>query len=87
MISFERIKEELREGKSLRLAMRGGFGNSLSAIIDANVTTLLAAAALYQYTSGPVRGFAITLAIGIVAAVFTNTVVVPFLLDVLTAAL
>ena len=84
VISFERIKEELREGKSLRLSMRSGFGSSLSAIIDANVTTLLAAAALYQYTSGPVRGFAITLAIGIVSAVFVNTVVVPFLLDVLT---
>ncbi len=84
VISFERIKEELREGKSLRLSMRSGFSNSLSAIIDANVTTLLAAAALYQYTSGPVRGFAITLAIGVVSAVFVNTVVVPFLLDVLT---
>lgn len=84
VISFERIKEELRAGKSLRLAMRAGFGNSLSAIIDANVTTLLAAAALYQYTSGPVRGFAITLAIGIVSAVFVNIIVVPFLLDVLT---
>ena len=84
VISFERIKEELRAGKSLRLAMKGGFGNSLSAIIDANVTTLLAAAALYQYTSGPVRGFAITLAIGIIASVFVNVVVVPFLLDVLT---
>ena len=87
VISFERIKEEMREGKGLRLAMKRGFGNSLSAIIDANVTTLLAAAALYQYTSGPVRGFAITLAIGIVAAVFTNIVVVPFLLDVLTVRL
>ena len=75
VISFERIKEELRAGKSLRLAMKAGFGNSLSAIIDANVTTLLAAAALYQYTSGPVRGFAITLAIGIIAAVFVNVVV------------
>ena len=84
VISFERIKEELRAGKSLRLAMKAGFGNSLSAIIDANVTTLLAAAALYQYTSGPVRGFAITLAIGIIASVFVNVVVVPFLLDVLT---
>ena len=84
VISFERIKEELRAGKGLRLAMKGGFSNSLSAIIDANVTTLLAAAALYQYTSGPVRGFAITLAIGIVAAVFVNVVVVPFVLDVLT---
>jgi len=72
VISFERIKEELRAGKGLRLAMRAGFSNSLSAIIDANVTTLLAAAALYQYTSGPVRGFAITLAIGIVASVFVG---------------
>lgn len=84
VISFERIKEELREGKSLRLAMRGGFSNSLSAIIDANVTTLLAALTLFQYTSGPVRGFAITLAIGIIAALFVNLVVVPFLLDLLT---
>ena len=84
VISFERIREELRAGKGLRLAMKRGFGNSLSAIIDANVTTLLAAGALYQYTSGAVRGFAITLAIGIVAAVFVNTVVVPFFLDVLT---
>ena len=84
IISFERIKEELKEGKSLRLAMRGGFGNSLSAIIDANVTTLLAALTLFQYTSGPVRGFAITLAIGIAAAMFVNIVVVPFVLELLT---
>jgi len=82
VISFERIREELRAGKGLRVALRNGFGNSLSAIIDANVTTLLAAAALYQYTSGAVRGFAITLAIGLVAAVFVNTVAVPWLLDV-----
>ncbi len=84
VISFERVKEELRAGKGLRLAMRKGFESSLSAIIDANATALLAAAALYQYTSGPVRGFAITWAIGIVASVFVNTVVVPFILDVLT---
>ena len=84
MISFERIKEELRAGKSLRLARRDGFANSLSAIIDANATTLLAAVALYQYTTGPVRGFAVTLAIGIVSAVFVNIIVVPFILDLLT---
>ncbi len=84
VISFERIREELRAGKGIRLAMKRGFQHSLSAIIDANVTTLLAAAALYQYTSGPVRGFAVTLAVGIVASVFVNTVVVPFVLDVLT---
>ena len=82
VISFERVREELRAGKGLRVALRNGFGNSLSAIIDANVTTLLAAAALYQYTAGPVRGFAITLAIGIVSAVFVNTVVVPWMLQV-----
>jgi len=85
VISFERIREELRAGKSIRLSMKTGFGNSLSAIIDANVTTLLAAAALYQYTTGPVRGFAITLAIGIIASVFVNVVVVPFALDLVTA--
>lgn len=84
VISFERIKEEIREGRSLRLAMKSGFKHSLSAIIDANVTTLLAAVTLYQYTTGPVRGFAVTLAIGILAAVFVNTVAVPFILDVLT---
>lgn len=84
VISFERIKEELRAGKGLRIAMKSGFQNSLSAIIDANVTTLFAAAALYQYTSGPVRGFATTLAIGIVASVFVNTVAVPFALNALT---
>jgi SecD/SecF fusion protein len=84
VISFERIKEELRAGKGLRMAMRQGFNNSLSAIIDANVTTLFAALALYQYTSGPVRGFSIILAIGIIASVFVNTVVVPFILELLT---
>jgi SecD/SecF fusion protein len=84
VISFERIKEELRAGKGLRVSMRNGFRSSLSAIVDANLTTLFAAAALYQYTSGPVRGFAVTLAIGIVGAVFLNTVVVPWMLDVAT---
>jgi SecD/SecF fusion protein len=84
VISFERVKEELRAGKGLKAAMKSGFNNSLSAIIDANVTTLFATAALYQYTTGPVRGFAITLAIGIVASVFVNTVVVPFILETLT---
>jgi SecD/SecF fusion protein len=84
VISFERIKEELRTGKGLRVAMRNGFRSSLSAIVDANLTTLFAAAALYQYTSGPVRGFAVTLAIGVIGAVFLNTVVVPWMLDVVT---
>ena len=85
VISFERIREELRAGRGLRVAMKRGFSSSLSAIIDANVTTLLAAGALYQYTTGPVRGFAVTLAVGIVASVLVNTVVVPYVLGLLTA--
>ena len=81
IISFERIREELRAGKSLRLAMKAGFSHSIPAIIDTHMAILLAAAALYQYTSGPVRGFAITLAIGAVASVFMNSVMVPFVLN------
>lgn len=84
VISFERIREELRHGRGLRLAMKNGFRDSLSAIIDANFTTLIAAGALYQYTTGPVRGFAVTLAIGVIASVLVNTVIAPFILDVLT---
>ncbi len=84
VISFERVKENLRAGKGLKLAMRDGFNNSLPAIIDANMATVLAGLALYQYTSGPVRGFAVTLIIGIIASVFSNIVVVPFLLEVIT---
>jgi SecD/SecF fusion protein len=82
VISFERVKEELRKGKSIRLSMRDGLHKSLNPIIDSNISIILAALALYQYTTGPVRGFAITLAIGVVVALFVNTVVVHFLLDV-----
>ncbi|HLR47299.1 MAG TPA: protein translocase subunit SecD, partial [Deinococcales bacterium] len=55
VLSFERVKQLLREGKSLRVAMREGFGTSLPVILDANITTLIAALTLYQYTTGPVR--------------------------------
>jgi SecD/SecF fusion protein len=81
IISFERIREELRAGKSLRLALKTGFSHSIPAIIDTHMAILLASAALYQYTTGPVRGFAITLAIGAVASVFMNSVMVPFVLN------
>ncbi len=85
VISFERVREELREGKTLRVAMKRGFDLSVSAIVDANLTSLLVAGALYQYTTGAVRGFAITLAIGIVAALFVNLVVVPWALKMLAS--
>ncbi len=81
IISFERIREELRAGKGLGLAMKAGFSHSIPAIIDTHMAILLAAASLYQYTTGPVRGFAITLAIGAIASVFMNSVMVPFALN------
>lgn len=83
VISFERVREELREGKTLRAAMKRGFSLSVSAIVDANLTSLLVAGALYQYTTGAVRGFAVTLAIGILAALFVNLVVVPWILQLI----
>jgi SecD/SecF fusion protein len=84
VISFERVREYLREGKSLRVSMKRGFEMSKAPIIDANLTSLLAALALYQYTTGPVRGFAVILAVGIIVSVFVNIVIVPFIVDLLT---
>ena len=81
VLSFERIKEELRAGKRFRQAISEGFKRSTVTILDANISTLLAAAALYQYATGPVRGFAVVLAIGIVAAMFSNLVFSRYLLE------
>ncbi len=71
VLIFERIREELDGGKSVRLAIDEGFRHALSAIVDSSVTTILSGAVLYQYGSGPVRGFAVTLIAGVVASLFT----------------
>ena len=71
VIIFTRIREELADGKSVRSAIKSGFDKALSAIIDGNITTLIAAAVLYFKGSGTVKGFAQTLAIGIVISMFT----------------
>ncbi|WP_457634402.1 protein translocase subunit SecD [Oceanithermus desulfurans] len=86
VLSFERIKEELKLGKKLRQAIPDGFVHSTVTILDANISTLLAAAALYQYSTGPVRGFAVMLAIGIVVAVFSNLVFSRWMLEKIAAA-
>ncbi len=75
VIIFERIKEEIREGKSLRVATRNGYANAFSAILDGNVTTLIAAVILYYIGSGPIKGFAQTLSIGIIISMFTALVI------------
>lgn len=71
VIIFERIREELRKGKTPRAAVDAGYSNALSTIIDANVTTLIAALVLYQFGTGPVRGFSTVLFWGIVISMFT----------------
>ncbi|MEM8987147.1 MAG: protein translocase subunit SecD [Pseudomonadota bacterium] len=71
VLIFERIKEELRAGKSPVMAVDTGYKRAWSAIIDANVTTFIAALIMFQLGSGPIRGFAVTLAIGIITSVFT----------------
>ena len=71
VIIFERIREELRSGKGLRAALVDGYKNSNSAIIDANVTTLLTGVILYSFGTGPIRGFATTLIIGILTSLFS----------------
>jgi preprotein translocase subunit SecD len=70
----ERIREELRLGKSARAAIEAGYERALPAILDSNITTFLAGVILFQFGSGPVKGFAVTLCIGIVSTVFTAVV-------------
>jgi len=71
VIINERIRELIREGKSIKKAIEGGYSNAMSAIVDANITTLIAAFALFAYGTGTIKGFAITMAIGILASMLT----------------
>ena len=81
VIIYERIREELREGKSLLMAVSDGFKNSYSAIIDANVTTLLTAFVLAYFGLGPIKGFAVVLIIGVLSSLFTAVLVGRLMID------
>lgn len=83
ILIFERIREELRLGKSIQNAVSGAFGKVTSTIVDANVTTLITALILFWLGTGPVKGFGLTLAIGICASIFCALVVTRFLTDFL----
>lgn len=85
VLIFERIREELRAGKTVRSAIDSGYGNALSAIIDANITTFIVGIVLYEFGTGPIRGFALTLCIGIVSSLFSAFFVVRSLLDLYTS--
>ncbi|MGE5631632.1 MAG: protein translocase subunit SecD [Caulobacteraceae bacterium] len=83
VIIFERIKEELKLGKTLRAAIDSGFRRAFLAIFDSNITTLIAAVVLFYFGSGPIKGFAVTLSIGILSSMFTAIVVTRYLLKLL----
>ena len=82
VVIFERIREEVKVGRPLGSAIRKGFSNALSAIIDSNVTTIIAAVVLYAFGTGSIRGFALTLGIGVVTSLFTAVFVTHKLLDI-----
>src|ERR1051325_9443731 len=81
IIQFERIREELRNGKTVRTAIDAGFDKAFSAIVDAHVTSLLSSIVLYQYGSGPIRGFATTLFAGSLINIFTAVIIPRLALD------
>lgn len=71
VLIFERIKEEIKIGKTIKAAVEAGFQKAFVTIVDANITTLIAALVLFQFGSGPIKGFAVTLTIGTLASMFT----------------
>jgi preprotein translocase subunit SecD len=71
VLIFERIREELAHGKTVRLAIDEGFKHAMNAIVDSNVSAVLTALFLFQFGTGPVKGFAVTLIMGIVASMIT----------------
>jgi preprotein translocase subunit SecD len=81
VLIFERIREELRLGKTPMAAIDAGYSKAFLTIMDANVTTLIAALVLLQFGTGPIKGFAVTLSIGILASMFTAIVVTRFVFD------
>ncbi len=81
VLIFERTREELRAGKTPRAAIEGGYAKALLTILDANVTTLIAAVFLFQFGTGPIKGFAVTLSIGILASLFTSIIVTRTVFD------
>jgi preprotein translocase subunit SecD len=81
VLIFERIREELRLGRTARAALEAGFEKAKLTIIDANITTLIAALVLFQFGTGPVKGFAVTLSIGILSSLFTAVVVSRLIFD------
>ena len=83
VIIFERIREEIRSGKTALASVHAGFERATLTILDANVTTLIAALVLYQFGTSSIKGFAVTLCLGIVASLFTALVLSKSIFDLI----
>lgn len=83
ILIYERMREEYRSGKTIMAALDAGFRKALVVILDSNITTLIAAGVLFYFGSGPVRGFAVTLSLGVLTAMFGNIVVTRAILQIL----
>ena len=81
VLIFQRIREEISRTENPRAAIQEGFSKAFRTILDANITTLFAALALLQFGTGPIKGFAVTLSIGILASMFTAIIVTRFFFD------
>ncbi len=83
VLIYERIKEELKKGKSIRIAIENGFDRAFWTIFDSNLTTILAAFILFQYGTGPVKGFAVTLFVGIIVSMFVSLYLTRFIYELI----
>ena len=71
VLVFERIREEIRLGRTPKMAIEAGYKNAMSSVVDSNITTLIAGLILFQFGTGPIKGFAVTLSVGILTSMFT----------------
>ena len=85
VLIYERIREELKTGKHIRSAVAAGYNKAFTTIMDSNITTLIAAALLFKFGTGPIRGFGVTLSIGILTSMFTAIFVTRIIFDLVTS--
>ena len=85
VLIFERIREELQKGKTVRAAIQAGFDKAFATILDSHVTTLITAFVLWQFGTGPIKGFATTLSVGLIANMFTALTGTRVVYDIITS--
>jgi preprotein translocase subunit SecD len=81
VLVFERIREEIRLGRTPKMAIEAGYNNAMSSVVDSNLTTLIAGLILFQFGTGPIKGFAVTLCVGILTSMFTALTVCRWIQD------